>query len=541
MSCIPLMVTVGISGHRKKSQMSDTLRIKDIIKQRFLDLKGKFNVSCGIDFLLVSPLADGADRLFVDAIWEVEPEARLMVPMPSARETYEKDFDDQSKAAFARYLNDPRCIETIELPFNGEERYLEVGKFVVDHSDFMFFVHDGEFASEFDGGTASIYSYATFCFSQCAAKKGEACLDPNNRSPYEKKSFCYIHSLDLTSYWSFEKEGGAIIADDFADYLLGLDLAVNDDMSFADFKSSIENFNNKYFSDSSVKSQVKFGRGSFLIIIFAFMLGLFNIIDLSFPDFIFNNNFKTFNWTLMEFIGFSCLILIVLFIKRAGHLEKWLFRRYLAEHLRHTPEYCLLEVPVSQVINSYGNDPAPEGLIKIWHSLYYHILKSYKDKGYPRPTLQELRDYLVRSDDAGFVSSQLLWHKKKLLLKYAVEGRYVFAKYFLLILGMFLVTFSAINLTIYGTESAKIWNLVCGIESLLLAAVVAIANIKEHGKIAVQYTHACRRFEQIYRRMRFCNNHEQLSGLFIDATDTLMDTTYDWMRTMETKNPDAAG
>ena len=65
-----------------------------------------------VQFVIISPLADGADRIFTDAIWAAEPDAKLIVPLPFEKEEYESTFFDQDSIRdFNRYLEHPNCIE----------------------------------------------------------------------------------------------------------------------------------------------------------------------------------------------------------------------------------------------------------------------------------------------------------------------------------------------------------------------------------------------------------------------------------------------
>lgn len=141
---IPLLVTVGVSGHRKPDQLGDVDTLRETVAGQFSQLANSFRKANGnVQFLLFSPLADGADRLLVDAVWQVQPEARLIVPMPFEQAQYEASFfDARSVEQFRGYLRHPNCIEAFVLPGGTQGEYLDVGKFVVDHSDIMFFLRD---------------------------------------------------------------------------------------------------------------------------------------------------------------------------------------------------------------------------------------------------------------------------------------------------------------------------------------------------------------------------------------------------------------
>ena len=98
---------------------------------------------------LVSPLAEGADRLV--AISALDMGYELDVPLPFVASEYEKDFDDDgSVAEFRRLIAGDRARSVLELCGSRatledrREAYLAVGRMVLDHSDVLIAVWDGE-------------------------------------------------------------------------------------------------------------------------------------------------------------------------------------------------------------------------------------------------------------------------------------------------------------------------------------------------------------------------------------------------------------
>jgi hypothetical protein len=109
---------------------------------------------------LISPLAEGADRLAARAA--VDRGWRLSVPLPFLQDEYERDFPD-SVAEF-RSLLDPASVEGQVVELDGSraeetEAYLQVGRFVIDHSDLVIAVWNGEKAAG-EGGTGQIVDEA---------------------------------------------------------------------------------------------------------------------------------------------------------------------------------------------------------------------------------------------------------------------------------------------------------------------------------------------------------------------------------------------
>ena len=110
---------------------------------------------------LLSPLADGADRLVAEEA--LAKGYRLEVALPFARAEYEQDFDSESVAQFRTLLDqagsapgDRRVIAIDGSQAGLSERgYETVGRFVLRNCDLLVAVWDGQPASG-RGGTAEI-------------------------------------------------------------------------------------------------------------------------------------------------------------------------------------------------------------------------------------------------------------------------------------------------------------------------------------------------------------------------------------------------
>jgi len=142
--------TIGITGHRDIVQ---TFKLQQDIRQLFSNLYKKSD-----DVKLLSPLADGADRLVADIYLEVFKEkANLVVPMPFNQERYMEDFDSESKKEFLEYLKIAKSV--IEVENTQGCNYKSVGVYVADKCDILLALWDGTFNAK-SGGTGDIVAYA---------------------------------------------------------------------------------------------------------------------------------------------------------------------------------------------------------------------------------------------------------------------------------------------------------------------------------------------------------------------------------------------
>ena len=150
----PRRVCCGITGHRKLFS-PETLEEK--VKEALIQIKQ--NLPKKIQREILSPLAEGADRLAVKVILE-EPDAILRVVLPLPVEGYLQDFSNtRSEDEFKSYLN--QAEEIIYLPpvENRNEAYRNAGYYVVDNCDILIALWDGKEAKGL-GGTAEIVAYA---------------------------------------------------------------------------------------------------------------------------------------------------------------------------------------------------------------------------------------------------------------------------------------------------------------------------------------------------------------------------------------------
>ena len=144
------MISIGITGHR---DIVETKQLKQDIRTFFEELQTQNQ-----ETELLSPLAEGADRLVADIYLEVFKEkAKLIVPMPFDQDRYMEDFDVASQKEFLEYLD--RADEVFEVKNSQGCHYKSLGVFVADESDVLLALWDGTFNAK-SGGTGDIVAYA---------------------------------------------------------------------------------------------------------------------------------------------------------------------------------------------------------------------------------------------------------------------------------------------------------------------------------------------------------------------------------------------
>jgi hypothetical protein len=109
---------------------------------------------------IVSPLAEGADRLVAAAGERIG--AELYFPLPFPQAVYETDFLPESVETFRKLLDKGQKFELDGFgddPMLRDESYEAVGRFVVGASDFLIAIWDGK-RPQGRGGTGEIAPYS---------------------------------------------------------------------------------------------------------------------------------------------------------------------------------------------------------------------------------------------------------------------------------------------------------------------------------------------------------------------------------------------
>lgn len=152
-------IIIGVTGHRDlREQGLPELKCK--ISQLFDGLNKDYP---NTPLVVLSPLAEGADRLVADTAIEMGMD--LVVVLPMEKCLYEEDFSVESKREFAGFISKAKHV--FELPLlkgntkeniaiQGEHRNLQYaygGAFVAQHCQILIALWDGE-NSDLQGGTA---------------------------------------------------------------------------------------------------------------------------------------------------------------------------------------------------------------------------------------------------------------------------------------------------------------------------------------------------------------------------------------------------
>ena len=168
---LPFRLTVGVTGHRELKETENLRRsIQEVLGKILSMHPGSRRTQ--VKTAVLSPLAEGADRMVVTEILKTLPDAVLKAVLPLSLSDYLEDFETEtSRDAFLRllhtarnplYLREKSIHEEYPENLSRQARrlaYEEAGRFVVDHCDVLIALWDGKPAHS-RGGTAQIVQYA---------------------------------------------------------------------------------------------------------------------------------------------------------------------------------------------------------------------------------------------------------------------------------------------------------------------------------------------------------------------------------------------
>jgi hypothetical protein len=120
------------------------------------DLRARLAPYAGPELIGISLLGPGADQLFAQIVLELGGHLYVVVP---ARRYREQFTDEQAQRTYERLHALASYFETLENLDSTEEAHMAAGRAVVERSNVLLAVWDGQ-PSKGLGGTADVVAYA---------------------------------------------------------------------------------------------------------------------------------------------------------------------------------------------------------------------------------------------------------------------------------------------------------------------------------------------------------------------------------------------
>ncbi len=161
-----LPFVIGVTGHRDP----DPASLREVEAKLRGQLRQWRKKMPNTPFLVLSQLADGADRFVARLALEPEVGAKLVAPLPLPKKLYEQDFSEESLEEFREILKQHKGI-FFELPAmpgvseseidhygpKRDEQYALGGAFIAKHCHVLVALWDAEPGKT--GGTADVVGY----------------------------------------------------------------------------------------------------------------------------------------------------------------------------------------------------------------------------------------------------------------------------------------------------------------------------------------------------------------------------------------------
>jgi hypothetical protein len=151
------MYKIAVTGHRSNRISVDT---EIALTQIILRCLSQIKTTCTQPIHVISALAEGADRIVVEAALELDVSYSVLLPFPP--NDYATDFEtDESKQRFASLLARASAVKSVlaERADSGTLGYQAVGKALLKDIDALIAIWDGEPARG-QGGTAEVVQNA---------------------------------------------------------------------------------------------------------------------------------------------------------------------------------------------------------------------------------------------------------------------------------------------------------------------------------------------------------------------------------------------
>jgi hypothetical protein len=327
---VALRLRIGITGHRDLSADHPglTTEIANAVEyiSELLAVDPERIRSGEIALTAVSALAEGADRLVAAEILK-RPGSQLEIVLPLPPEEYRRDFP-ASVAQFEEFMTRAGAtIDTVQAAGPRDQAYELAGRAVVDRSDVMIVIWDGETARG-RGGTAEIYSYAQRWQKPViliSIDDNSARLD-SDRLPRTAKGQLPLPAEGLKR---LDEYNGVRLPDPAYDASIPL-LANTGALPGLESSAQLHDHVSQYFARADALAQ-RFQRRWFRATRWLYILAPLAILAVA-AQVSFAPERAEYAWS--EFAILIVIIVVLIVARRARWHQRWVSARYLAEQLR---------------------------------------------------------------------------------------------------------------------------------------------------------------------------------------------------------------
>jgi len=554
---------IGVTGHRNLTQEDAVAQAVDRLVT-YLDGLFVKEKDILIKWTAISPLAKGADRMVARSILKL-PNSQLKVFLPFNIDEYRRDFkkpadkeefEELVKASIYQHQSSQETLENFD-DDQRNEKYLLVGKEVVDACEILITVWDGDEAKG-KGGTADIVKYAltwgrTILRIDPDNPSAPATLlvAPKNKDEQDKnKPFYEEHplpdtlkklSLNYVHFTEFVRDvslPATTYKTAASDCLKDLKKPTKSKALFDSYLNPvIDHLIPTYVRADQLAAhyQKRHVLASKAIHIFAAVAVSVVVFQVMF--------FPHHLWMIsFELCAMAGVLVALMICRRLSWHEKWIDYRLLAEQLR-----TIMFTIVVQENPDSRSKPAPETLPfynkpKTWIDfLIATQVKNVLANLTAPPSFEALKTFVIE----GWLTDQKKWHRKNAKRKKHAEH-----KLHRTVIALFCVTLAMAFLHLFGIghghieEGAEIFSFSKWSTFLAItlpawgAAIHAIGKQLEYERIAARSTKMAIELERLEENAIKCTTLEELRKIVQQAIQTVNLETFEWWALISFNSPE---
>lgn len=322
---IPLRLRVGISGHRAigydhPEAASILDEVLTAISGFQASLRDRFPAT-PVGLVAVSALAEGADRLLARAVLDLDG-GQLEAILPLGPDDYRDDFrSDDSKREFDALRGMAASVDIVQPAPSREHAYEAAGHAIVDRSDVMIFIWDGQPARG-RGGTGDIYEYATSAGTAIIWIRVDDCSAVMAEQSADLMNSVLASIVDLDRYNSAGWAPSAVTAAEADDIIMTTAMPDTGNLVAAHFT--------RYFLRADMQAG-RYQRRWFWATRMLYSLAALAVFAVA-SQLIFAPSHENYAW--IEFVILAFVSAMLLVMRRAAWHDCWISFRYLAEQIR---------------------------------------------------------------------------------------------------------------------------------------------------------------------------------------------------------------
>jgi hypothetical protein len=399
---IALRLRIGVSGHRGITlDQPGLVRAVDDVLTAITGVQVSISTrSTQVSPTVVSSLAEGADRLLANAVLRRDG-AELEAILPLERTDYCDDFGSTvSKAEFNALLTQAVAVDVIGAAESRDHAYESAGRAVVDRSDVMVVVWDGQPARG-RGGTAEIRDYAIrrkkpVFWIRVDSEAAELVTEPSDLAPS-------VAPLPPKAFGRLDHYNGEHLPSSLFTGPPPLLTRLSADGRLNDATLLIEHFSRYFIRADGLAS--RFQRRWFWITRLIYTLAAVAVVIVA-AQILFAPNHQRYAW--FEFGVLVCVTVLLIIARFAQWHHRWISARYLAEQIRSLVFLGLSGVATphdpTSLVGSHA-DPAEES---DW------IARAVAEIWWSRPRCDPTDDVsFIRSVlESEWITDQLEYHLK---------------------------------------------------------------------------------------------------------------------------------